>query len=751
MNVIHAVRLKGYATFKDVEFKIRPGLSVIYGLNRSGGKASKNSNGVGKSALCYSIPEILYEEPVVGEKQDRSKDGEKALSFTSYKGQRIVIHRKASGRSEKLNVKVDGKDAQFRTAKYAKAFLRKAFPLTNEDYTTYVHIDSRVPHPLVMGNSAARKSFFTKFFGLDKIDVERKLYIAELAKLKRVRAAFDELRTQYDRLKGQLLSAEDEQRYARLENKYKKEAKALQDEFTSIQETLRLIQFAESSIKEIQELQNACGGEVTTEAFEEVEKQNRWDLKDSQEKLEHAENWEQYQRDRAEYDKAYSGLGKSTKRLLDKLGLDRVRERAAINYDKRLQVSSKLSVLAKAMSDLKDKIDTDLPPKVEAPEEDEGDLETLRRAYKHQLEHASKFKRGKCETCGQIVKIKDPSVLKTKLEAVVRKLNAHRKAEAYTEAVERQREARLTYKKNKRIYDELKVEEEQLLKWQTVHSEVRDLPSQPKAFKGLKLQVVVCKRMVEEIQERRSLLKYIKPHLQTIIEFFQLSKSDVKKARESSGLNEQMNAVQDKWSKVKTKLELHRTIREQVADMRTRLVKMKKQLQEEEPLQHLVKGYQDKNIKRMAIEAISERLMVLVNRYAQKVFPERFSFSFVWDTQIRMLVHRHYGKKVKTSDVRKLSGAESTLFTLILVCALLAFVPSHKRCNVLILDEPAARLSKELQEVFKNLLTILNQLIPSIIVVTPHDELYEKANAFTVIKDGKGDSTIVEGSPHEIK
>lgn len=751
MLVIHGVRLKDYASFKDVQFKIKPGITAIYGLNRSGGKASKNSNGVGKSALAYSIPEIIYEEPIVGEKQDRSKLGEKGISFSTSKGKRVIVQRRAKGRSESIEIKVDGVPQQFRTSSIAKSFLRKAWPITQDEYSTYVHIDSRVPHPLVMGNSAQRKSFFTSFFGLDKIDIERKLYTAELSKLKRVRAAFDELRVQYDRLKDQLLTDEQVEKYTRLERKYKRLVASLQQEFTSVQDTLRLIQFAESSVEQIKELKNACHGTVSVDEFEEAEKQNQWELKDALNKLENAEQWEQYQRDNKHYTEAFNKLSTRTRKLIEKYGTSKLRKKAGGYADLRMHVSVVVNNAENWIQKLEKCIALPLPRKVTAPEEDEGDLETLRRAYKHQLEHASKFKKGTCETCGQVVKIKDPQVLREKLEAVVLKLNRVKKAELYTEAVAKRRQDRIDLEKWKTDYKKDKIEEDRLSKWEAVMEELVNLPAKPKAFEGLKLQVVVCKRMVEEIRERKSLLSYMQPHLDTVIDFLKLTKAEVKEARQSEGINDQMNDLQTKWSRIQAKLEIHKTLKEQVQDMRVRLLAMKKKLAEEEPLKHLVQGYQDKNIKKMAVEAISERLMVLVNRYAQKILPERFTFEFKWDTQIQLIVHRHHGKHVRSSDVRKLSGAESTLFTLILVCALLAFVPSHKRCNVLILDEPAARLSKELQEVFKNMLTILNQLIPSIIVITPHDELYEGASCYTVCKDSSGNSTVVDGSPHQIK
>src|SRR5271167_165371 len=109
MNVIHAIQLKDAGPFKDVSFKIQPGLSVIYGLNRAGGPQSKNSNGVGKSFLCSSLAEMIYEDPIVGEKQDRVKEGTRAFSFTSaVTKKKVAIIRQMKGRSEKIAVKVDG-------------------------------------------------------------------------------------------------------------------------------------------------------------------------------------------------------------------------------------------------------------------------------------------------------------------------------------------------------------------------------------------------------------------------------------------------------------------------------------------------------------------------------------------------------------------------------------------------------------------------------------------------------------------
>ncbi len=750
MLVLQTLDLENYATFGKVSLSITPGVTYIYGLNRTSGKASKNRNGVGKSAMVGAIKEIVHEDPVIGERSDRTQ-GQKTLHFIDNKKRKIQISRIPKGRGEKIGLNVDGRDIQLRTPTIAKQAIRRVFPLSGEEYDTFVHIDSRIPHPLVMGNTAARQRFFTSFFGLDKIDAERKLYVAELSKLKRTRAAFDELRVQYEKTKENLLDEEQLARIKRIEAKLATEVGQLQDKISQMQNVLRLVEFAKNSKAEIEALKVACQGEITEEEFNRADKDNKLDYEDTKSKLEDAEAWEQHQRDNHTYVEAYSKISEKTQGLLVKYGRTKLTDRCNRATDELETVQANLKETQSRMDALKVRLVRDLPRKVEVPEVARDELEVLRRAYRHQLDHATKFKSGNCETCGQVVKVKDPKVLKQKLESVVEKLNLHTKAEQYSEAITERRKDKAEFADLKQTKESLLTSVDKLMPWVKVGRAIRDLPREPRPFKGKKLQVKVCKLMMEEILERRSLLKYMRPHLETVLEFMALTKEDLAKARNAAALQDQIVELQTKWTRAQTKIGVHERFSTQVKELRSRLKQLKAELEDEEALTHLVKAYQNKNLKKMAIEAISERLMVLVNRFAQQVMPEHFTFEFKWDTQIRLLVHRHHGKKVRTSDVRRLSGAESTFFTLVLVCALLAFVPDSKRTNVLILDEPAARLSDELKETFKNLIKILNTLIPSIIVITPHTEVHDGARSITVVKERNGMSKLVEAHPLTIK
>lgn len=751
MNIVHSIGLKDVGPFREVQFKIPPGISVIYGLNRAGGRASKNSNGVGKSFLWSAPAELLYDEPIVGEKADQIKQGLRSLAWTNAHGKRILVRRQMRGKSEKITVKVNGEDKELRTLPIAKAFMKKAWPITQEEYNTYVHIDSRIPHPLVMGSSTERKKFFTSFFKLNKMDAERKLYTAELAKLGKVRAAFQEVRAQLIKGKRDLLEPEALKSALAKRGTLKAELTRLQNEFTAIQETIRLVEFAATAKEQIAVLAKSCGGEITEEAFAQAEADNKWELKKVRAELEDAEAWEQYKRDNSHYTEAFNALTEPTKALIAKEGIKNAREQAQAASTEYAKAKVAVERAEADVADLERDLKAPMPEAVAAPEENEGDLQTLKRAYAHQLEHAEQFAEGKCETCGQVVTIKDPKVLRKRLASVVAKLEQHEQAQAYARASAERKKNRFKLKAALRDLERARERLSTAKPLARAHRELRDLPRKPKPFTGKKLQTAVLKRALDELIERKSLLSYLRPHLDSIIQFQALTEADLKKVKASSGLSSRMNTVQEELSEVQAKIGIHRTMAERVTELRARMAEMKVQLEDEEPLKLLVQGFQDKNVKKMAVEAISQRLFKLINTYAQRIFPEDYRFEFVWGTQVSILVHRKYKNKTLTSDVRKLSGAESVLFTLILVCALLNFVPDHKRCSLLILDEPSARLSKEMTEVFYDMVKILNTLIPSIVIITPKsDEIYEGAKPFTIVKVA-GESKIVEGFPHQVK
>lgn len=745
MQHIQAFGLKNTLLFKDLKFTIPKGLSVVYGLNRTNGKNSMQANGAGKSSAFASIGEILYEEPIVGLKEDTIKQGTRWVD-TMLGKKKVLISRTNS----KLEITVDGKSTVFRKLADGRAWLKKHLPVTHAEFNTYAFLDARVPHPLVMGSSTERKRFFTEAFGLDRIDVERRLFEAELSKLKRVRAAYSELKTVFLNEKEKALGKEKRLALEEKVRSYEAELKDLNDKAQRLQTIAQVLAFESSASKQVQAFDKLC---PVLEEFSSLYTDVQANLKDNRKKLKDAHGWEEYMRDNRVYSKAYESLPDDAKALAEKHGVRKALKRC--------------KETAEGMSDLKEEIERNevfLESKPKKPKPLDGDVPEKTRkelraeleVLEHRLEHAEKFGTGKCGECGQDVKVKSPKKIKARMAEVETDLEywvAHSDYEEQNNAYSEWK------KKARKVEDgaeELEKSYKRARKAHKMGKALRDLPTAPDPFTGLKLEVKVCEIMVNEDRAQLELLEFMEPNLDTVKLLRELTEKQRGAASLAPRLQQRITDLHEKLSSARARLEVNSMVTSSLKKHKARLLEMKEELKDEEALKLLVAAYSDKAMKKTAIKAISTRLMAEVNKYAKLIFPEDFDFGFTWESsKMNLTVTRKYRKgkttKVLTSDVRKLSGAESKLYTFILVLAHLTFVPSRKRSNVLILDEPDSNMSAETADAFKKLLPILNRVIPSIIVITPRTEQrYEGAQEFTVLKQG-GVASIVSGHPSTIK
>lgn len=744
---LNSIHLKDALLFKDVEYKFEKGITAIYGLNKTNASKSKNGNGAGKSAFFSQPGEILYELPIVGQRQDTLKTGMRKLDM-HVQGRHLMVRRKGS----KLELKHDGKLKKFRKKPDGRKWLASMLPINQEEYNTYVHLDARVPHPLVMGTSTERKRFFTSFFGLDKFDTERKLFTAELAKLSKIRSAYNELKAEYSKVRDQLIPEDELKAMKAKVRGYKETLDDLNQKNTKLQVIAQLLNFEFTAQPQLKALTKFYDEKITVDGFDELIETTKKNYADDKAKLADAKEWEQYQRDTRHYDKALAALSDDAKKLIAKLGLKEARRKCGGSADNAMHLRVSIMNAEHRIKANKKVVAEGRPEVVEAPEKDRKELRARLDSLEHQYDHAKQFKAGTCETCGQSVKAKDPAELKVTIKKVKAQL-------AQFEAYEEYKLNLAAYKKAK---EELAEDREDLAGYEKEHTkleryarlmeELIEIPRKPAKFEGRKLEAQVMQKMVDEDKERLTLLEFLRPNLETLIGLQGLTDKQRASGPLAARLQIKINEVHEKRSKLKARLGTNEGLTENAERMRARLREMKASLVDEEALKLLIEGYSDKQVKRMAVKAISSRLMTEVNKYARFVFSENFTFEFAWDTsQMSLLVHRKYGKKVRTSDVRKLSGAESKLFTIVLVLALLTFVPPRKRCNTIFLDEPTANMSEETTAAFKALLPIINQVIPNIVVITPKSaERYEGATEWTMVKQG-GETTMYQGHPSTFK
>lgn len=748
MPSLKEISVENVGPIGDIKVPIEPGLSVFYGLNLASGKNSENGNAVGKSLLFSSLAETIHSTPIIGERGDRIQEGVRSAIFTNHLGEEILVRRAANGRGDKLEIRKNGESLDFRTVAAGKEFIEQNWVLSDVDYSTYVHLDSRSPHPLVMGTSTQRKEFFTEFFSLEVLDAERKLYNAYLRDLKNVRAAFDEVNAQYSSIEERLMTAEERAQAQDDRDTLQDQLDALEAEVATLQNTARLIQFGKSAKGQIDAVTKAYG-KITSERLDDIMDGLKDEGKRLQAQIVQAKEWANYQRDTQRYSESYAALPDNVRDAIEEHGYEKALEDAADASQKHMRIKTQLESFNEQLDKLEAKINAKLPEKAEAPAEDEEDLRVLERTYKHHLEHSKKFGSGVCDTCGQAVQTRDPEEVKDRLAAVQEKLALHRKAQAYEDARAKRKEAIAEFETLDAQCEKLANDAASLIKIAKMHKPLRDLPTPPKPFTGEKLDLEPLEKSRSDLGERVELIRGIIPHVDAVTEFLALTDEQKSAVDGLSGLTEKIRQTRDRYTEAHSKLRVEESLAEQLSDLKSRSEELSEKLKDESKAKFLVEAYSDKNIKKQIVEQIGARLMSLVNSYSQQVFEESYRFEFIWDTDISIIAHRPNGK---SSDVRKLSGAESTLFTIILVCALMSFVPSKKRCNFMILDEPTSHMSAHNKEILHNALKLLTSLIPSIIIVTPKmEERYEGARAYTIVKGRDGISRLEEGHPDKFK
>lgn len=709
MLIIKEIGLSGVAEFKPTVMKIPQGVAYLYGRNEL---MNGIGNAAGKSVFTSSLADLFYDKPIVGEKADKPKTGVRMVKFKRGDHE-IKIQSTFKGRSENMKISVDGRERKGRTPSMTKKLVPKYWPISEEEFRTYGYLSASVPHPLVMGDSVARKKFFTSFFQLDRLDAEKKVLAAYSSELKKVRARFNELETTFNAIKSDMLSRgqrlELEGQVADLSSRLS----ILRDKSDQSQKVKALLAFEAYAKSEIKKAEKICPDlDDLGEKISDLEKR----IRKARKALEQAEEWRAYVKATKAWEEATKDLDTSLDR--DELEKKSVAFTAATA---ELRLYGDLLDPRLLKIGFEDKV-------VEKPETGKDELADLKAKVRHQQEHLRKFSKGVCDECGQPVEKPDPEKLERQ-KAKVKKLESQWKA--YDE-----------WSEEKKAYEaEIKAYEPKA----AARTRAERIQNKNREFHALHMQLARIGRKPEPVEKPEAaedvdllkadleVLKFVNQHLDSVVALRELTEAQ----RTMSFDSEKLERVQDQMASMKTRLEVHNTVKSRASDMRSRLAELRSQLEDEEAVVFALEAYSDTAIKRMAVEAISEQMMATVNKMGSIVF-DNYRFEFVWDSQVRILVHRR-GKA--PTDVRKLSGAETMLFTLILVFSLLMFVPSSKRLSLMILDEPCASFHEKMIPRFHSLLPHMLTLVPSILIVTPKEyERYPGAKEYTIYRDASGAS-----------
>ena len=724
--VFHSITLIDFPFFKKQTFVLDSGhINLVLGQNFNGGGGASNPNGAGKSLFFSQIVEFITDEPVVGVKKDKIRRGTRILEF-SKSGKRYKATRSFSEGKEKITIECNGKDLGIRELKAGKELIDSVIGLSREELYTFVYLDSQVGHPLIHGDTAARKSFFVSFFKqFGVLSNFRKLVAAQVDLCKGDLIRIEEAQARMNALKAKLPST--------TVKKLKDTVDALHEESeslaTTVPELVRANGVREKYFAIRSTLRSLCletqvnSLDDITVKRKELRATGRL-LSQQQDVLDRYEEWAKSNSDTAaRLDELVTEVGSlDEKELKHKLSLLELSLYTAKEDLRKAKTS---------VSDLEDRLDVLLASK---------------KKTKHRIEHLSSDD-GKCPTCGSDYVNKESATelasARSRLKALTRDLDSVAgelagAKEALVTTAEYLEKLRIRHTK---LESKLRVLDEYTrLKSYRSTAPSKPTHSQEQITYGLSNVDTVLDQLTSMLPmfELRDEWLAVDTHIKSRLKTLNLAE-----------INAKMTEVSSKLAAARVEYERVLALRSEISEISDRITELNSKVDNLDALKVLESAFSKKGIEMILIRSLCASLEQQVNKYSKLLFPEDYTFTFELDTNFSILVTRVHNKNSETSDVRKLSGAERKLFSLVLLISLLSFVPKAKRTNLLVLDEPTAAMGEDNKASLIRFLPVLQSIIPNIVVITPLDKQdYSVINprVWTVQKKGM-QSRIVEGGP----
>jgi DNA repair exonuclease SbcCD ATPase subunit len=723
--VFHSITLIDFPFFKKQTFVLDSGhINLVLGQNFNGG-GSSNPNGAGKSLFFSQIIEFITDEPIIGVKKDKIRRGTRILEF-SKAGKRYKVTRSFTEGKEKITIEREGKDLGIRELKAAKDMIDNVIGLSKEELYTFVYLDSQVGHPLIHGDTAVRKNFFVSFFKqFGVLNNFRKLVAAQVDMCKGDLIRIEEAQGRMNSLKAKLPATPIKKLKAAVEE-LQEESSSLA---TTVPELVRANSIREKYFSIRDKLRSLCM-EIQVTDIDEVQAKRKElrslgrELSQEQDALDRYNSWlESNAQIAARLEELSSKVGDIDAELL-RTKLSELEAKYSTEKSKARSLSSRLS-------EAEDKMEI---------------LQSSRKKTKHRIEHLSSDE-GKCPTCGADYVNKSAATelalansrlkqIAKDIESTQQELNElSSELETQTVVVSKTEAklGKLTAKLN--LVDE----------YNQLKSSRSNSPPKPN-------------RTQEQITYGLSKVDTVLDQLSSMIPMFELKNewfavSSYTRAQlktlDLAEINSKMTEVSSKLASARVNYEMASSLRSEIAAISDRLSELNSKVEDLDALKTLEGAFSKKGIEMILIKSLCSSLEQQVNKYSKLIFPEDYTFTFELDTNFSILVTRIHNSKAETSDVRKLSGAERKLFSLVLLISLLTFIPKSKRTNLLVLDEPTAAMGEDNKASLIRFLPVLQSIIPNIIVITPLDKQdYAVINpkVWTVQKRGL-QSRIVEGGP----
>lgn len=782
--------LRNVVHFNEAKVPVRKnnGFVVISGLNKDSRIAEDQNNGAGKSLLWSAFPNAMYAAAPSSTLKNTKKDmldstkSEIEIRMVNNHGDKIKIVQKPT---KWLIHEPDSKtgelvDSKARTTSIQQEKIAEHFPLTSDEFYAYTYLSSIQGQRLhfQVEKPAERLKFITSIFQLDSYDKLKKYFTGMLAKIKDEQTRFSVLESKLLNVNTQLEKIQwTEETIAQA-----KEAKAkFSDMKTERDELARTVSKGETRLGQLKSLMRLLEKKEAIHqhfpadrSVEEIEAKLRKRKAVIREYDAYLKELKAYEKRVARYKDALAELEAKeltpVKKINKKLpALQEKAEELIAEMEQTREVTrrkDKWSKIADTCLAELGELGYDSPESVDMESDLDDDLSICRTTLKLK-KLLNSTKDSVCPTCLQSVDLKsvEKSVKKAqkrleKLETladarqlVSRLRDAKKELKGFTSvsSVDELREKLEETKKKSRHFDaELKSH----IKIADLKSELAQIeePTEPdkKPPKSASVEDIdeslsMC-REIAKIEHSIEVLvedsKFLRKSMVDPSSAFKTTERKLKKLKDQlKEIDSTYKSVSKLVSEYDLRLGEYRILSKQKLELESELEEIKPILAKRDLYKALEKAYSAKGLKVSKANDIVRLLEANLNRYANLIFAEPFEFKvFANEKGVFCEVDRGNGK---ISDVRLMSGSESDSFRLLFMLSLLLMVPSERRTNFVVLDEPDSHMDGRTRAIFaERYLPFLREVVPHVFLITPQDHhIYSECERWVVVKEG-GVSTL---------
>lgn len=764
--------LSNIVYFKNVSLKLRPGITVIRGLNKNSANVQKNTNAVGKSLLVSAFSNVVYAATPLSTKKNEKKQlfsekaGKISLSLKSGKTS-WDIEQFSKGKSIGYKIIKNGVDTKIHNPTQAEAKIRsEIFPLSEDlFYTTVLLSNLRFP-AFIRGTAAQRHAFFTELFSMDHFQKVKAQFQLQLKELKADKIRRDNIKDQLSEIDSRLNTISWNDTDEKSLNTLSTDLDELNTKYLKTSEKLDELKAMLVIAKRIAYIKGKLGKyrEKDLDALKEKKSELKTALKDLQ-------AYSEWLRASKKYKKDIEGIV-SKKELIEK-AISKIVATGSLTEekDKLEELETKREALASDAKHIKQlrveysEIEDTLPDK--KPSRSIAELEEHATSLRQLIqigEALGSSKLSKCPVCSSKLSavdvktaIKDAKKLLPKVERDIESAigfseltKIKSRAEKYKNCESKLDVVRSKIAKVQKVIEALEDKKKLANELKYIDSAVKKIAKPDKVTKPDNCDKDELESGIEKVDSAISWLKELRDATALATKTFSKAVDDKEIEKEISTLEIAQRKLGRKVSDINERLpdllvrqKQWLQLRSDRKDLIDKLNKINEGLKDLPVLEAIIKAYSSKGLKTVLMKELANLVCNNLNLYAPLIFAENFKFSMdITDTSFNVLVDR--GNK-KVSDINKLSGAETACFSLLLLLSTLPLIPNSKRTDFVMLDELDANLGEPLKELFVNkFLPMLATIIPKILVITTSRKLKfpDVAENLLIVKDG--DESVIQ-------